>query len=163
MDALLKIGAKAYISMSINLMKSQGLRPSKKLAHQRIGPCKVIRRVGSNAFELDLGNLVSSQTISAFHVKLLSASPDGPYVSAEEALLLGPVYGKADYADAEYELQRIVDRRLRYKKFEYLVEYKGYPLARDYDWRPESELLETAPVMLKEFTELYEIPGQLEK
>ena len=32
------------------------------------------------------------------------------------------------------------------------------PLARDYDWRPESELLETAPVMLKEFTELYDIP-----
>ena len=48
--------------------------------------------------------------------------------------------------------------RIRYKKFEYLVEYKGYPLARDYDWRPEAELLETAPVMLKEFTELYDIP-----
>ena len=79
-------------------------------------------------------------------------------MSAEEALLPGPVYGKADSADAEYELQRIVDRRFRYKNVEYLVEYKGYPLARDYDWRPESELLESAPVMLKEFTELYDIP-----
>ena len=47
MNALLKTGAKAYISMPINLMKSQGLRPSKKLAHQRIGPCKVIRRLGT--------------------------------------------------------------------------------------------------------------------
>ena len=67
--------------------------------------------------------------------------PDGPYRSAQEALLPGPVYGDADSADAEYELQRIVDRWIRYKKFEYLVEYKGYPLVRDYEWRPQLELL----------------------
>ena len=122
-------------------------------------------RTSNSAFDWKALNHAKNwwQTIPVFHVKFLSASPDGPYVSAAEALLHGPVYGKADSTDAEYELQRIVDRRFRYKFFEYLVEYKGYPLARDYDWRPESELLETAPVMLKEFTELYEIPGQLEK
>eukprot|EP01048_Picozoa_sp_COSAG05_P004323 COSAG05_NODE_227_length_13407_cov_32.277953_12_plen_137_part_00 len=109
-DALLKPGAKVYVTMPIKQMKSQGLRPSKKLAHQRIGPCKLVRRVGANAFELDLGNLVSSQTIPVFHVKYLSASPEGPYVSAQEALLPGPVYGEA--GSAEYELQRIVDRRI---------------------------------------------------
>lgn len=144
------------MTLPIKQMLSQGLRPSQKLAHQRIGPLPVIRRVGVNAFELDLGKTVSKQAIPVFHVKYLSAAPEGPYRSAQEAFLPGPVYGDADSADAEYELQRIVDRRTRYKKYEYLVEYKGYPLARDYEWRPELELLETAPTMLKEFTELYD-------
>ena len=137
-------------------MIGQGLRPSQKLAHQRIGPLKVLRRVGANAFELDLGNSVSSQAIPVFHVKYLSAAPNGRYVSADQALLPGPVYGNADSADAEYELRRIVDRRTKYKKFEYFVEYKGYPLARDYEWRSELELTETAPAMLAEFTEMYD-------
>ena len=76
--------------LPIKQMKSQGLRPSKKLAHQRMGPCKIVRRVGANAFELDLGNLVSSQTIPVFHVKYLSASPEGPYVSAQESTVACP-------------------------------------------------------------------------
>ena len=155
-DALIKPGAKAYVSMPIKQMIGQGLRPSQKLAHQRIGPLKVLRRVGANAFELDLGNSVSSQAIPVFHVKYLSAAPNGRYVSADQALLPGPVYGNADSADAEYELRRIVDRRTKYKKFEYFVEYKGYPLARDYEWRSELELTETAPAMLAEFTEMYD-------
>ena len=49
-----------------------------------------------------------------------------------------------------------IDRRTKYKKFEYMVEYKGYPLARDYEWRSELELTETAPSMLAEFTEMYD-------
>ena len=114
-DALFKPGAKAYVKMPIKMMKSQGLRPSPKLAHQRIGPLSVIRRVGVNAFELDLGNTVSSQAIPVFQVKYLSGVPESPYVSAQEALLPGPVYGDADSSDTEYELQRIVDRRTRYK------------------------------------------------
>ena len=64
--------------------------------------------------------------------------------------------GEASTAEAEYELQRIIDRRMRYKKFEYLVEYKGYPLAVDYEWRPEAELQSTAPRLLKDFINLYE-------
>ena len=53
-------------------------------------------------------------------------------------------------------MSRIVDRRIRYKKREYLVEYKGYPLAIDNEWRPEAELQETAPIMLKDFNDLYD-------
>ena len=62
---------------------------------------------------------------------------------------------------AEYELQRIVDLRTRYKKFEYLIEYKGYPVARDYEWRSECELKETAPTMLKEFTDLFDSKSEM--
>ena len=36
---------------------------------------------------------------------------------------------------------------------QYLVKYKGYKLLKDCEWRPESELKETAPELLAEFTE----------
>ena len=75
-------------------------------------------------------------------------------MSGTEALLPSPVSGEG--AEEEWELLRIVDRRQRYKKFEYLVEYKGYPLAVDYEWRPEAELQSTAPRLLKDFINLYE-------
>ena len=42
------------------------------------------------------------------------------------------------------------------KKFEYLVEYKGYPLHRDFEWRPQAELEECAGTMLKNFNELFD-------
>jgi hypothetical protein len=155
-DQLIKPGAKAYCSMPIKQMLAQGLRPSSKLAHQRFGPFKVLHRVGVNAFELDLGNAASKQTIPVFHVKYLTAAPTGPYKSPKEALQPGPVTGEAGTAEAEYELQRIIDRRMRYKKFEYLVEYKGYPLHRDFEWRPQAELEECAGTMLKNFNELFD-------
>ena len=153
-DKLIKVGAKAYVSMPHSMMLSQGLRPSSKLAHQHFGPFKIVRRSGVNAFELDLGAAVSKSAIPVFHVKYLTAAPEGPYVSGTEALLPSPVSGEG--AEEEWELLRIVDRRQRYKKFEYLVEYKGYPLAVDYEWRPEAELQSTAPRLLKDFINLYE-------
>lgn len=151
---LLKVGAKAYVKMPYSQMLNQGLRPSSKLAHQHFGPFKIVRMHGANAFELDLGAAVTKKTIPVFHVKYLTPAPVGPYVSASEALTVKPVEGEG--AEAEWELCRIVDRRIRYKKREYLVEYKGYPLAIDNEWRPEAELQETAPIMLKDFNDLYD-------
>ena len=97
---------------------------------------------------------MTKKTIPVFHVKYLTPAPVGPYVSGSEALSTKPVTGQG--ADTEWELCRIVDRRTRYKKHEYLVEYKGFPLAIDNEWRPEIELQETAPTMLKDFNELYD-------
>ena len=151
---LLKVGAKAYVKMPYSQMLNQSLRPSSKLAHQHFGPFKIVRMCGVNAFELDLGAAVTKKTIPVFHVKYLTPAPVGPYVSGSEALSTKPVTGQG--TDTEWELCRIVDRRTRYKKHEYLVEYKGFPLTIDNEWRPEIELQETAPTMLKDFNELYD-------
>ena len=47
--------------------------------------------------------------------------------------------------EPEWELERILDRRSRARKFQYLVQYKGYTLLSDCEWRPEAELRELAP------------------
>ena len=57
--------------------------------------------------------------------------------------------------EEEWELEKILDKRKRRKDTEYLVQYKGFPLYRDMQWRPEAELTELAPGLLKDFqTEL---------
>ena len=53
--------------------------------------------------------------------------------------------------EPEWELQRILDMRTRRRKRELLVQYVGYPLMRDCQWRPFTELETTAPKMLADF------------
>ena len=57
-----------------------------------------------------------------------------------------------DDDEPEYEIDRILDRKRCRGKFEYLVQYKGYPLLKDCQWRPHDELSVTAPIILEEFT-----------
>ena len=109
----------------------------------------VIERVSANAFKLDLGISVSSRTIDVFHVKYLRPTIDGPY---RPSVTLQPLPVAEDDDEPEYEIERILDRKRRQGKFEYLVQYTGYPLLKDCQWRPHDELTETAPQMLEEFT-----------
>ena len=151
-DALLKVGAKAYVSMPAAQLKQHGLRPSRKLNATCFGPFDVIERVSANAFKLDLGMSVSSRTIDVFHVKYRRPTIDGPYRPSDT---LQPLPVAEDDDEPEYEIERILDRKRRRGKFEYLVQYTGYPLLKDCQWRPHDELSETAPEMLENFSESF--------
>ena len=109
----------------------------------------MIERVSANAFKLDLGVSVSSKTIDVFHVKYLRPTIDGPY---RPSVTLQPLPVTEDDDEPEYEIDRILDRKRCRGKFEYLVQYKGYPLLKDCQWRPHDELSVTAPIILEEFT-----------
>ena len=65
---------------------------------------------------------------------------------------LQPLPVTEDDDEPEYEIDRILDRKRCRGKFEYLVQYKGYPLLKDCQWRPHDELSVTAPIILEEFT-----------
>ena len=151
-DAFLKVGAKAYVSMPAAQLKQHGLRPSRKLNATCFGPFPIVARVSANSFQLDLGTAVSSKTIDVFHVKYLRPSTDGPYKSPDTLQPL-PVY--EDDGEPEWEISGILDRRRYRGKNEYLVQYVGYPLLEDCEWRPHDELEITAPKILAEFEKSY--------
>ena len=108
-----------------------------------------IRGARFYAFKLDLGVSVSSKTIDVFHVKYLRPTIDGPY---RPSVTLQPLPVTEDDDEPEYEIDRILDRKRCRGKFEYLVQYKGYPLLKDCQWRPHDEVSVTAPIILEEFT-----------
>ena len=105
----------------------------------------MIEQVSPNAFRLDLGDAVSSRTISVFHVKYLRPARDGPYGSPG---MLQPLPVFEEDGQDHWEVAGILDRKRHYGKNKYLVQYKGYPLLDDCEWRPEQELKDFAPQIL---------------
>jgi hypothetical protein len=96
-------------------------RPSKKLDHRRLGPYPITAKISSHAFRLGLP-LDLRQIHPVFHVSLLEPAtlsnisgrhPDPP----------PPI--EID-SENEYEVANILDSRIRRKRLEYLVQWKGY-------------------------------------
>jgi hypothetical protein len=99
-----------------------------KLAPKYIGPFKVIKRVGSSAYQLDLPSLYS-RLHPTFHVSLLE-----DYVSRSGKDPEGYPDGKLpelaeNQDDMEWEVQEIVDHKKdkRMKDRRYLVKWKDWP------------------------------------
>ena len=84
-----------------------------------VGPFRVLRTVGANAFELDLP--VTMKVHPVFNVSLLRLyhgvySPPGPIIVEGEA---------------EYEVECIVRHRQKGNRCQYLVRWKGYDASED--------------------------------
>ena len=82
------------------------------------------------------------------------AASSGPYPSPVK-LLPAPV-NEEEEEEPEWELERILDRKSVRNKLKFLVQYKGYPLLRDCEWRPEAELEQLAPELLESFRKAYD-------
>ena len=52
--------------------------------------------------------------------------------------------------DEEYEVDEILDSRMRNSKLQYLVRWKDYPACIDWTWEPESNITH-APEAIKDF------------
>jgi hypothetical protein len=113
-------------------------RPTKKLDIRQSGPYKVIERIGSHAYRLQLPP--SAKIHDVFHVSLLTAfrPPKYPGQAAEPP---GPVEITDD--GEEYEVANIVDSRRhpRTGRLEYLVEWLGYEGTDEQtSWEPKENL-----------------------
>ena len=98
-----------------------------KLRPLYVGPFKVVRAVGRNAFKLDLP--VALRVHPVFNVLLLRR-----YTG--DRMLPAPV---AIDDETEYVVDRIVRHRGRPRHYQYLVRWAGYDESEDM-WLPESEL-----------------------
>eukprot|EP00043_Microstomoeca_roanoka_P019474 m.219569 g.219569 ORF g.219569 m.219569 type:complete len:1192 (-) comp17002_c0_seq5:791-4366(-) len=116
---------------------------SNKLSARWMGPFKIVRRITVNAYKIDLPlGVKAHDTINVSFLKKYhgEAPPEPPPVTADEGA-------------EEYEVERILKRRVRGGKTEYLVRWKGYS-PEDDTWEPESHL-RNAPGLLQEFNEQY--------
>jgi transposase InsO family protein len=110
-------------------------RPSTKLAHRRIGPFPIERKVGHGAYRLTL-----PRSLRLLHpvfpvTKLTLAIPD-------------PIPGRKSVAPPppdlvegveEFEVEAILDSRIKYRRIEYLVKWRGYGIEHN-SWEPHYHL-----------------------
>jgi hypothetical protein len=114
-------------------------RISKKLDYKRIGPYTVSKVINRNAYKLDLPSTLRIHNV--FHVSLLD--PYIPPIAGQPPAEPLPAISGDDDAEAEWEVERILDSRYRgrgrARRVEYLVQWAGYAYIRT-SWEPSDNL-----------------------
>ena len=98
-------------------------RPSRKLDHRRLGPFPILedpRLTTPYAYRLDLP--ASMRIHPVFHVSLLEPAADDPYPGQ----LQPPLPPVIVDGEEEWQVDEILDARMRYRKLQYLVKWTGY-------------------------------------
>ena len=123
-------------------------RPSKKLDWKKIGPFKIMAKVGSNAYKLELPP--SMRIHNTFHILLLEPYENDNFPSQTQELPPPILIEEED----EYELDEIIDSRLHYNKLQYRAKWTGYPPEHDKVWYPASNF-EHAADAIEQFHHRY--------
>jgi len=88
-------------------------RPSKKLDYKKIGPFKILAKIGTSGYKLALPPSMAIH--NTFHISLLEPYQDNRFPSQIKER---PPPIKIEGED-EYELDEIIDSRLHYNKLQY--------------------------------------------
>jgi len=137
-DMIFKVGANVWLSTR-NIRTT---RPCEKLDDTRAGPY-MVSKIINNAYKLDLQKTMRIHDV--FHVSLLDQySPPimGQPSSEPERTIV-------DNSGYEWEVERILDTKPRYRKLSYLVQWAGYNYVRT-SWEP-AENLENAQELVNKF------------
>jgi len=123
-------------------------RPCKKLDYKKIGPFKILARIGVSAYKLDLPP--SMRIHNTFHISLLELYRDDKF-SSQRAQPPPPIIIEGE---PEYELEQIIDSRLHYGKLQYWAKWTGYPPEHDKVWYPYEDF-ENAGIAKQQFPQKY--------
>lgn len=147
----------AYISLKGGGYTLPSIK-KKKLAAQRIGPFKILEKVGKGrSMILDLpAHYKINRAISMIHLEPAPHPDEDPF-GRRRCDFSEPVVGSHDDEDAEWEIEALIDKRtIGRGKIQYLARWKGW--GDEYDqWIDKKNLLNP-----KELIEDYEgISGML--
>jgi RNase H-like domain found in reverse transcriptase/Reverse transcriptase (RNA-dependent DNA polymerase)/Integrase zinc binding domain/Chromo (CHRromatin Organisation MOdifier) domain len=113
-------------------------RPSTKLDFKKLGPFRILDKVGSVNYRLELP--ATSRLHPVFHVSLLEpAKGDTPVATTEI---------QPENDEKEYEVEKILDMQNIEGQQQYLIKWKSYEAAHN-TWEPTSNL--SCPDLLRQF------------
>ena len=143
-DLVLEVGNQVLVKTAHLNPDVYSNAPTKKLLPRWAGPYKILKRIDSVAYKLDLPATIKAHNV--FHVSALKEylEPDDKDRRPERP---PPVITNS--SDDEFEVEVILDDRIRRNKLQYLVKWKGYPL-HEATWEPATHL-ENAPKILQEY------------
>jgi len=141
-------GDKVYLNAS----DIQTTCPSQKLSHRRLSPFVVEQRIRSIAYRLKLPHWMK-QLHSVFNVVKLTLAPDDPIPGRK--LTDHPLPIIID-GEPEWEVEEILNSRWYWRRFQYLVKWKGYSYEHN-SWESTSKV--SMPELTVEFHRKH--PGAL--
>ena len=104
-------------------------RPSDKLDHTKLGPFKIIKKLGPVTFKLEMPEGMRVHPV--FHISLLEPAPRNARP--------GPVEIDEETQEPRYEVDGILGHKEVDNKKYYLIHWKGYQHSED-TWEPEEHL-----------------------
>jgi hypothetical protein len=125
-DPNIQIGEKVWL-LPRNIRTT---RPSRKLDYKKLGPYKVLAKVGKNAYKLDLPP--SLRVHPTFHINLLEIYQEDPFPTQSKP----PPPPIETEGEPEYELDQIIDSRRHHGKLQYRAKWTGYDRNHDTEWYP---------------------------
>jgi hypothetical protein len=123
-----KVGDKVWL----NRRNINTDRPTLKLDYRRLGPYEILEEIGPRAFRLKLPT--SMKIHDVFHVSMLE-----PWVEDRHGRKPIPLPPVIVDGEEEYEVERVLNSRIKGKHTEYLVRWKGYSQGDD-SWTKESDM-----------------------
>lgn len=136
-------------------------RPNRKLDYLYRGPLRVKKVLSPLVVELDLPTV--SRIHPVFHVNKLKLYDDDAFdaqLAENPGAVLPDGVTREDVEDfvedREWEVEAILDSRIRRRKLEYLVCWKGYDI-EDSSWEPAAHVTNAAD-LVKAFHDSY--PGK---
>jgi len=133
---VLRVNDRVYIRRRTSGEKSYNIktkRESQKLDCVRIGPYLVEAKLDNENYKIALPQRMRIHPV--FHISLLSKTNN-------------PVSKIGDDVIGEYEVERILSKRRKHGKTEYLIKWQGYN-SDDNTWEPTENL--HCPEMIREF------------
>ena len=109
-----------------------------------MGPFKIIRKVGTSTYKLDLP--ASMKIHNTFHISLLEPYEDNKFPSKIQT---SPPPIEID-GEPEYELEEIIDSRLHQNDLQYRAKWTGYSPEHNKTWYP-AENFENASIAIEQF------------
>jgi hypothetical protein len=122
-------------------------RPSDKLDHKRLGPYPIKDKIGRAAFRLQLP--ASMRIHPVFHVSLL----EPVHLNDIPGRVQDPAPPVVVDDHEEFEVEEVLDSRVRYGKLQYLIHWKDWPISSR-TWEPQANLA-NAPDLVDKFHRTY--------
>jgi len=145
-----RVGNLVLLSTKDLKWQMEGKR-TEKLMERFVGPYKVKRVVSTNVVELELPKMVRIHpVVNVSRIRRYKEQVQGQ--KKQPALLV------IIEEEEEYEVEKVINKRKRYGKWEYLVRWKGY-MAKEDLWKKETNL-KNAREVIEEYEKEYGKEGR---